>query len=194
MSTRTTSGKPCRFSLALFYVCELWWPNGWDGGWKRGLRVRGYIYTYSWFILLDSRNEHNIVNLQIYCKETIHKFFKKNNKASATATTKTTYTIGLMWGFHESVCERYWKQCLAHRQVCSMCISSCEVLEPITVRTYWIKSLLQLCKEQRLRGIHSLSPNHTSSNSPEGMYCVVAYLWFEEHDAHCWKRRWKHVN
>ena len=105
--------------------------DGWDGGWKRGLRVRGYIYTYSWFTFLDSRNEHNIVR-QLYT------IFFLINKASTTATTKTTYTIGLMWVFHESVCERYWKQCLAHRQVCSMCISSCEVSEPITVRTYWI--------------------------------------------------------
>ena len=34
--------------------------DGWGGvGWEGGLRGMGYMYTYRWFTVLDSRNQHN---------------------------------------------------------------------------------------------------------------------------------------
>ena len=41
----------------------LWWPK-WEGNPKK----RGYMYMYSWFTLLYSRNWHNSVK-QLYCNE-----------------------------------------------------------------------------------------------------------------------------
>ena len=34
---------------------------GWRSWWEEGPKERGYMYTYSWFTLLYSRNQHNIV-------------------------------------------------------------------------------------------------------------------------------------
>ena len=38
----------------------------WDGGWEGGSRRRGYTYTYSWFTVLYSRNQHSIVKQLSY--------------------------------------------------------------------------------------------------------------------------------
>ena len=38
-----------------------WWPRGMGQGWEEGSRVRGYIYTYGWCVLLCSRKQDNIV-------------------------------------------------------------------------------------------------------------------------------------
>ena len=55
----------------------LWQPRrvGW-GKWKGSSRGRGYMYTYSWFMLLYGRNQHNIVkqfsfNLKILKKDSL---------------------------------------------------------------------------------------------------------------------------
>ena len=37
-------------------LSSLWWPK-----WKRNPKKRGNVYTYGWFTVLYSRNEHNIV-------------------------------------------------------------------------------------------------------------------------------------
>ena len=42
--------------------------------WEGGSRGKGYMYTYNWFTLIYSRNEHNIVK-QLYSN-------KKKNQCS----------------------------------------------------------------------------------------------------------------
>ena len=34
---------------------------GWGGRWQGGLRERGHVYTYGWFLLMYSKNHYNIV-------------------------------------------------------------------------------------------------------------------------------------
>ena len=43
----------------------LWWPRavGWGGG-DRGSRGRWYMYNYGWCMLLDGRNQQNIVKIK----------------------------------------------------------------------------------------------------------------------------------
>ena len=45
-----------------------WWPRGvgWGVEWEGGPRGREYIYTYSWFTSLYSRNQHSIVD-SLHC-------------------------------------------------------------------------------------------------------------------------------
>ena len=35
--------------------------EGWDGRWKGSSGGKGHMYTYGWFMLMFSRNQHNIV-------------------------------------------------------------------------------------------------------------------------------------
>ena len=41
----------------------LWQPRGvgWGGRWEGGSGGRGYMYTYSWYMPMYGRNQHNIV-------------------------------------------------------------------------------------------------------------------------------------
>ena len=49
-------------------LSALWWPK-----WNKNPKKRGYVYTYGWFTLLYSRNQHNTVK-QLYTNKKI--FFK----------------------------------------------------------------------------------------------------------------------
>ena len=55
----------------------LWWPRGVERG---GLKGRVYMYTYGWFTLLHSIDEHNVVK-QLY---PIKK--RKNSKAKVDSS------------------------------------------------------------------------------------------------------------
>ena len=35
--------------------------EGWGGRWEGGVRGRGHMYTYEWFMLMFGRNQHSIV-------------------------------------------------------------------------------------------------------------------------------------
>ena len=60
--------------MRTYYIAQgtllsaLWWPK-WEGNPKR----RGYMYTYSWFTSLYSRNQHNIVK-QLYTNKKIKNY------------------------------------------------------------------------------------------------------------------------
>ena len=45
----------------------LWQPRGvgWGGRWEEGLRGKGYMYTYGWFMLMYGRSHYNIVIVQL---------------------------------------------------------------------------------------------------------------------------------
>ena len=51
--------------------CALWQPRrvGWGGRWEWGLRGRGHMYTYGWFILMYGRNQHNNVKQFLQLKK-----------------------------------------------------------------------------------------------------------------------------
>ena len=48
----------------------LWQPRGlgWGGRWEEGLRGRGHMYSYGWFMLMYGRNQHSIVK-QLFSNE-----------------------------------------------------------------------------------------------------------------------------
>ena len=65
-------------------LSALWWPKR-----AGNPKMRGCMYTYSWFILLDSKNEHSIVK-QLHSNKT-----KCNNKKE---TSWFSQNFGhLMW-------------------------------------------------------------------------------------------------
>ena len=47
MPTRTTQASHRDSPSLCFMSVNFDYLAGWDGGWKRGLSVRGYVYTYS---------------------------------------------------------------------------------------------------------------------------------------------------
>ena len=56
---RNPTEKP--YSKTQKLLNALWWPK-----WKGNPKNRGYMYTYSWFTLLYTRNQHNI-GKQLFC-------------------------------------------------------------------------------------------------------------------------------
>ena len=77
----------------------LWWP-GWTG-WMRGrLKREGWMYTYSGFTSLYSRNKPNIVK-QLYSNTLKHSAVsrKKRNETCADKKTqpKPLFTLMVIW-------------------------------------------------------------------------------------------------
>ena len=64
----------------------LWWV-GW--GLEGGPRGRGYMYAYSWFTLLYSRNEYNVVK-QLDPNKNKQQWPKKKKKMSTSQTSQHT--------------------------------------------------------------------------------------------------------
>ena len=59
MQSRYLVGSYCRVQELSVGLCDN--LGGMGVGWKRGSRGRGHMYSYSWFSLLYSRNQHDIV-------------------------------------------------------------------------------------------------------------------------------------
>ena len=71
---QTASGK-LLYNTGSSAQCSVTIWGGWRV-WEGGPRGRGYMYTYSWFTMLYSRNKHNIVK-QLFLKTNKYKLKKR---------------------------------------------------------------------------------------------------------------------
>ena len=69
-SSTETHRLPCLKQMASgnCWITQRAQPRGvgWGRGWEEGLRERGCVYTYDWFMLLYDRSQYNIIK-QLSC-------------------------------------------------------------------------------------------------------------------------------